>query len=90
LTAEVTGVIKLRPDVAWQDLDGEVVALDLESAAYLMANHSGSALWPLLAEGATESQLCAELTSRFPIEPERARADVGAFVGQLRKLDLLD
>lgn len=75
--------------MAWQNLDGEVVALDLGSAAYVMANRSGSHLWPLLAEGATEPQLCAELISRFPIEPEQARADVGAFVDQLRQLDLL-
>ena len=75
--------------MAWQDLDGEVVALDLASAAYLMANGAGSVLWPLLAEGATESRLVDELTSRYSIEPERARADVGAFVDQLRTFDLL-
>ena len=86
----MAGVISLRPDVAWQNLDGEVVALDLASAAYLMANHSGSLLWPLLAAGATESQLVDELTGRFAIEPERARADVGAFVDQLRTLSLID
>lgn len=82
-------VLKLRPDVAWQNLDGEVVALDLDAAAYLMANDSGSLLWPLLAEGATRSQLVDELTRRFRIEPERAGADVGAFVDQLRTLNLL-
>ena len=75
--------------MAWQDLDGEVVALDLAAAAYLMANGSGSVLWPLVAEGATESRLVDELITRYPIEPERARADVGAFVDQLRTFDLL-
>jgi hypothetical protein len=86
----VADVIRLRADVAWQHLDGEVVALDLDSAAYVMTNHTGSVLWPLVADGATEAQLVDALAARFPIEPDRARADVITFVDQLRTLALVD
>lgn len=80
---------RLRSDIAWQRLDGEVVALDLASAAYVMTNDTGSLLWPLVAEGATEAQLAEALTARFTVEPERAAADVAAFVEQLRTLALV-
>jgi hypothetical protein len=83
-------LIRLKPDVTWQQLDGEVVALDLASAAYVMANDTGSILWPLLEEGATDSELAAVLVDRFGIDAERASADVAAFVGQLRSLRLVD
>jgi hypothetical protein len=83
-------LIRLKPDVTWQQLDGEVVALDLASATYVMANDTGSILWPLLEEGATDSELAAVLVDRFGIDAERASADVAAFVAQLRALTLVD
>lgn len=82
--------IRLKPDVTWQQLDGEVVALDLASAVYVMANDTGSILWPLLEEGATDSELASVLVDRFGIDAERAGADVAAFVAQLRALTLVD
>lgn len=86
----MTPLIRLKSDVTWQQLDGEVVALDLASAAYVMANDTGSILWPLLEEGATDSELAAVLVDRFGIDAERAGADVAAFVAQLRALTLVD
>ncbi len=82
--------IRLRPEVEWREVDGEVVALDLTTAAYLSVNDTGSLLWPLVALGATEAQLVEELTSHYPLDPERVRADVGAFVTQLRSLALVE
>lgn len=84
------GRVRLRPEVTWQDLEGEVVALDLGSASYVMANETGSLLWPLLAAGATEPELAAALVERFQIEPAQARTDVDAFVAQLRALTLVE
>jgi hypothetical protein len=85
----VTHVIRLRSDIAWEHVDGEVVALDLAAGAYVMANDTGSLLWPLVIDGATEAQLTEALTARFPVEPEQAAADVSAFVQQLRNLALV-
>lgn len=86
----VAETIRLRSDIDWQDLEGEVVALDLASGAYLSLNGTGSVLWPLLAEGATEARMVTALTSRFPVEAVQARADVHAFVDRLRALALVD
>lgn len=87
---EAAPILRLRPNVEWQRVDEEVVLLDLESSAYLAVNDTGAALWPLVAVGTTSEQLVDALTARFPVEVERARADVEAFVQQLRSLRLVD
>ena len=74
----------------WQQVDDEVVALDLESSAYLALNDTGAVLWPLVAAGTTEPRLVEELTTRFEVDEAQARADVGAFVERLRSLTLVE
>lgn len=81
--------VRLKPDVEWQLVDDEVVALDLGASAYVAVNDTGAVLWPFVAKGATEGRLVQELTARFRIDVERARADVGAFVGRLRSMSLV-
>lgn len=80
---------RLKPEVEWQRVDDEVVVLDLGTSAYLGVNDIGAVLWPLVAAGTTQGRLVAELTSRFRIDDDRARADVGAFVDRLRSLALV-
>ena len=82
-------LIRLRPDVEWQEVDGEVIVLDLAASAYLSVNGTGARLWPLVVDGATNAQLVDELTSHFPVEPAQARADVAQFVSSLRSLAVL-
>ncbi len=83
-------VLRLKPGVEWQHVDDEVVALDLGTSAYVAVNDTGAALWPLVAGGTTPQQLVEALTASFPVDAERARADVDAFVLQLRSLRLVD
>ena len=82
--------LRLRPEsVAWREVDGEVIALGLDSSTYLGTNSSGTVLWKRLAEGTTHGELVDDLVSTFGIEPERATADVDAFLAELRSRYLL-
>jgi hypothetical protein len=83
-------VLRLKPGVDWQQVDDEVVAFDLGSSAYLAVNDTGAVLWPLVAAGTTEHELVEALAARFDIDFDRARADVGAFVDQLRSMTLVE
>lgn len=71
-------------------MDGEVVALDLHSKTYLAINQTGAVLWPELVQGTTEEQLVQKLEDAFGVSAEQARADISAFVGQLRARNLLE
>jgi hypothetical protein len=83
--------VRLRADrVTWREVEGEVVALDLQASTYFSANASGSVLWPLLLEGATRTELTDALVKSFDVGPEQAAVDVDAYLASLDELGLLD
>lgn len=82
---------KLRgEELAWREVDDEIVVLDLRSSRYLSVNSSGAVLWPHLADGATETQLVGVLVDRFDIDADTASKDVGHFLQMCRQRDLVD
>jgi hypothetical protein len=81
---------KLRDEALhWRQIEDEVVAVDMKTAAYLGANPAGALLWEALVDGATKTQLAALLVERFSIDESRAAADVDAFLAQLDEAGLL-
>jgi len=83
--------LRLKADaLAWRHVDGEVIAVDLQSSTYLSAVGSGALLWQALAVGATRDILVDLLTDEFGIERDRAAVDVDAFVADLADRKLLD
>jgi hypothetical protein len=78
-----------REGVSWTDVDGEIVALDEETAVYLAANESGGMLWRALSNGSTRDQLGELLCETYDLAPERAAADIDAFLAALREKGLL-
>ena len=83
-------ILRLRPEaIAWRAVEGEIVALDIEQSEYVATNESGAAVWQALAEGASIEQLVNLLVDRFEVDLDRARADVEAFVNELRARNYL-
>ena len=83
--------IKLREDrLQWRAVEGETIAVDLESSNYLAFNPSATDLWPLLLEGTTEDALVDRLVETFAIPREQAATDVRAFLDTLAANGLLD
>ena len=81
--------IRLREDVEWREVEGEVVALDLQTSRYLAINKSGRFLWRALSTGATRSHLVGEFTANFGIAEDVARRDVDEFITMLASSKLL-
>jgi hypothetical protein len=75
--------------IEWREVEGEIVALDLDRSEYIAVNRTGAAIWPLLAEGASRDQLSARLVTEYGIDQESAARDVDAFVESLSERDLL-
>lgn len=71
-------------------VDGELVAVDLETETYFALNGSGTLLWQSLVDGATEASLCERLVTTYGISPQRASADTATFLRQLMERDLLE
>jgi hypothetical protein len=83
--------LRLRSSgLSWREVEGEIVALDLNTSAYIGINASGAALWPELAAGTTRDQLVRRLCESFGLERATAEHDVDAFVGALLQQGLLE
>jgi len=84
-------ILRLRPDgVHFREVEGEIVAVDVDGGEYVAVNRSGSVLWASLVEGADFDQLAGRLDDEFGIGGDRARADVAAFVETLDARRLLE
>jgi hypothetical protein len=82
--------MRLRPEaVEWREIDGEVLAVDLDQARYLGVNATGALLWKELARGTTRDELVSRLQAAFGLEAERAERDTDAFLDVLRERQLL-
>lgn len=83
--------LRLRSGVIeWKEVEGEVVAVDLDSGNYLATNRAGALLWIALAKGATLAELIALLVDRFDVPSGEAEADIAAFLAELADQNLLD
>ena len=83
-------MLRLRSDaIAWREIDGETVLLDLRTSTYLAVNASATLLWRLLADGTSAEMLAAALVDEYDIAPDEASADVEAFLQDCRERELL-
>jgi hypothetical protein len=76
--------------LTWHVAGDDVVVLDLEGSVYLKLNGSGRVLWERLAEPCTEAELTAALVAAYGIDEQRAAADVGGFLADLRQRGILE
>lgn len=84
--------MRLRSErLTWREMDGEIVALDLETQTYLTANSTASMLFELMAEGpVTAEDLVSQLLAEFDVEAATATAAVKEFLADLEARGLLE
>ena len=86
----MSDAIRLRQDIAWREIDGEIVLLDLTGAAYYSVSRSGVVLWPAVVEGATVDELADRLAREFSLERQVAERDVRVLIDALSGEGLLE
>ncbi|MCE9642892.1 MAG: PqqD family protein [Candidatus Andersenbacteria bacterium] len=72
-----------KPSVVAEVIDGELVAIHLESGCYYHANRTGAVIWEYLEQGLSEQIIYSEIRRRYSIDEKRAERDVGAFIVRL-------
>jgi hypothetical protein len=65
------------------EVDGELVALDLERGQCFGMDQVGSAVWALAAEPVSVGAIADSLTERFDVERGQCLADIQPFVSDL-------
>ena len=81
--------IELSEDVAFRDMSGQAVLLDLASGIYFGLNEVGTRLWELLAQDSSLDSAADTLEREFEVSPEVLRADVNRLLEEMQTKGLL-
>jgi hypothetical protein len=77
-------------DIAWREVEEEVVVLDLRSSQYLTLNGTGAFLWAMLDRGASAEALTEGLAGEWEVDRATAAQDVEVFLRQCQEADLIE
>ena len=80
---------RIGPEIVHETVDGEVIAIDLGSGSYYSLAGSGPAIWELLGQGATETEVRTALAGEFLGEESEIGAAVAALLSQLEENGLV-
>ncbi len=82
--------IGVLEDVLFQDVEGEIVLLNIETGEYYGLNEVGSRIWTMFQEGQPVSQVLSTLLSEYDVPEEGLRGDVEQFLLQLQSKHLIE
>jgi conjugal transfer/entry exclusion protein len=87
--------MKRKADFIMQNVGGENLLVPLGAQVMdlnglITLNDTGACVWELLAQECTADELAAAVAERFDVTPERALADVQAFLNKITQLELLE
>jgi hypothetical protein len=77
------------PDVAYRELEGEMVLVHLGTNRIYSLNETGARFWELLASGSERAEIERQLLDEFVIEPEELRAEVDSMLAALAEAGLV-
>ena len=69
--------------IAWDEIDGEILIINVETGYYFSLDGVGSLIWSMLAEGVGESDMVARIMSEYQVEESTAREDLEELVDAL-------
>jgi Coenzyme PQQ synthesis protein D (PqqD) len=84
------GSVRIRKDVVFRDLDGELVLLNLRTGVYFGLDRVGTRIWGLIADERSLGEIVGELTAEYEVDAGTCEADVAQFVATLADNDLVD
>ncbi|MEO8138762.1 MAG: PqqD family peptide modification chaperone [Gemmatimonadota bacterium] len=71
------------------EVDRSVVMMSVEQGMYFGLEGAGPRIWALLEEPRSVRQLCDELIHDFAVDPDVCRREVGTFLEELRRAQLV-
>jgi coenzyme PQQ synthesis protein D (PqqD) len=80
----ISDIVVRADGLAEAEIDGEVVALNIERGLCYGLNHAGSRVWRLLAEPTRVADLCGTLESEYAIDSETCRRQVLELLEDMR------
>ena len=84
-------MVKVNPEVICGDVDGEIVALNMQLGSYLHLNSSGSFIFSLLDNGEPQclSQMYQRVGQEYEVDDLICRREVAQFIERCIELELI-
>ncbi|NTY10685.1 lasso peptide biosynthesis PqqD family chaperone [Exiguobacterium sp. JMULE1] len=79
-----------KEDILASEMDGEIVMMSVTQGKYFSIGQSGVAIWGLLDQERTVTELVHLLRERYEVDEERCRKEVTRFVELLVQKELVE
>jgi Coenzyme PQQ synthesis protein D (PqqD) len=77
------------PDVAYRELEGEMVLVHLGTNRIYSLNETGARFWELLAAGNERAEIERLLLAEFDVRPAELRQEIESMLGALAEEGLV-
>lgn len=84
----MSGQITRNPNLAWREVDGEMVIISPEDSRVHELNETASLVWKH-AEGKTLDELAEKISAEYEVARETARADLEELLATLGEKQLM-
>ena len=80
----------LPSDVGWKKVAAGYVVVHMKAGTYYVLRDVSAAIWTLLLEGKTESEITGQLAAEYAVRADAVAADVHNFLGRLSSMKLIN
>ena len=81
--------VQTNPSVVYQELEGEMVLVHLDTNAVYTLNETGARFWELLSKGLDPASIHDEIAREFEVDPQVLNAEIERLVDQLAAAELI-
>ena len=82
--------IRIRKDVVFCELEGEMVLLNLATGVYFGLDPVGTRIWTLIEAHRSSDEIVETLTAEYEVDADTLGADLAHFLKSLRDNELVD
>jgi hypothetical protein len=83
-------LINIKPHVIFQELEGELVLLNMETEQYYGLDEMGGKIWNLLDETHDAAIVSKTIYKLYDVSEEQANKDVFELINKLKGADLIE
>lgn len=83
-------VIKPCAELTWQDVNGDLVAINVDSGEYHIFNDVGHLIWLAIAEGKSNEEIVKQIIAQYNVREEKALSDLRDFIDDLMQRKLIE
>lgn len=83
-------MIKPCANLTWQDVNGDLVAINVDSGEYHIFNDIGRLIWLAIAEGKNNEEIVKQIIGQYKVKEEKALSDLLYFIDDLTQRKLIE